>query len=118
MPKDGQDLPSRTNRFPRACRLRGRTAIRETAIKGRKLSADSLGISYIESEQTRFGISVTRKFGNAVRRNRAKRLIREFLRKNKAIWPARRSILVRLARKSTSEKQLIEDLKRLLTKIK
>lgn len=36
-----------------------------------------------ESAQTRLGITVTRKVGNAVRRNRIKRVMREAFRRNR-----------------------------------
>jgi ribonuclease P protein component len=36
----------------------------------------------------RLGITVTKKVGNAVKRNRIKRLVREFFRRNKALFPA------------------------------
>ena len=36
----------------------------------------------------RLGITVTKKTGNAVFRNRMKRLIREFFRRNKDLFPA------------------------------
>jgi ribonuclease P protein component len=42
----------------------------------------------------RLGITVTKKAGNAVKRNRIKRLIREFFRLNKALFPAGQDIVV------------------------
>ena len=42
----------------------------------------------------RLGITVTKKTGNAVRRNRVKRLIREFFRLNKALFPAEHDVVV------------------------
>lgn len=115
---DGLDLLYQTNKFPRACRLGGRTAIRETAMKGRKLAAVSVGISYIEKETTRFGISISRQTGNAVTRNRLRRLIREFLRTNKQLWPDKRWVLIKIIKPPEQKSRLIADLKDLLTKIK
>lgn len=42
----------------------------------------------------RLGITVTRKTGNAVKRNRVKRLIREFFRLNKALFPAENDVVI------------------------
>jgi ribonuclease P protein component len=42
----------------------------------------------------RLGITVTKKTGNAVKRNRIKRLIREFFRLNKALFPAGQDVVV------------------------
>jgi ribonuclease P protein component len=42
----------------------------------------------------RLGITVTKKMGNAVKRNRVKRLIREFFRLNKALFPAEHDVVV------------------------
>jgi ribonuclease P protein component len=42
----------------------------------------------------RLGITVTKKAGNAVKRNRIKRLIREFFRLNKALFPAGQDFVI------------------------
>jgi ribonuclease P protein component len=42
----------------------------------------------------RLGITVTKKTGNAVKRNRIKRLIREFFRLNKALFPAGQDLVI------------------------
>jgi ribonuclease P protein component len=42
----------------------------------------------------RLGITVTKKAGNAVKRNRIKRLIREFFRLNKSLFPAGYDVVV------------------------
>lgn len=42
----------------------------------------------------RLGITVTKKVGNAVVRNRLKRLIREFFRRNKDVFPAGHDVVV------------------------
>lgn len=44
--------------------------------------------------QTRLGIIASKKVGSAVRRNRVKRIIREFFRINKHLLPPRQDLLV------------------------
>jgi len=48
----------------------------------------------------RLGITVTKKTGNAVFRNRMKRLIREFFRRNKDLFPTGHDVVV-MAKKNT-----------------
>jgi len=43
---------------------------------------------------TRLGITVSKRIGNSVKRNRVKRLIREFFRLNKALFPQGHDIVV------------------------
>jgi ribonuclease P protein component len=47
-----------------------------------------------EAEFTRVGITVGRKIGNAVRRNRIKRLVREYYRLNKKRFPVGFDIVI------------------------
>ncbi len=45
-------------------------------------------LSPAKGEKSRLGVTVTRRFGNAVARNRMKRLLREFFRTRRANTPA------------------------------
>jgi len=47
-----------------------------------------------DREAKRLGITVTKKAGNAVKRNRIKRLIREFFRLNKSLFPSGYDVVV------------------------
>ncbi len=69
-----------------------------------------MSFAAVEDNSTKFGISVSRKVGNAARRNRLKRVIREFLRNNKPLWPTGKMIVIYLS-------VLIDDEKRLTTEI-
>ena len=42
----------------------------------------------------RLGITVTKKTGNAVKRSKAKRLIREFFRLNKGLFPDKHDVVI------------------------
>jgi len=54
-------------------------------------------------DHSRFGVSVKKKFGNAVKRNKLKRYCREFFRLNKNRFPAGTDVFV-LPRKRMSKK--------------
>jgi len=56
---------------------------------GRRLQGEGFGLIFLANglEYNRLGISVQRKAGNAVRRNRIKRLIREVFRLHRDQFP-------------------------------
>ena len=82
--------------FPAKRRLRKRRQFLAVAAGGRRLSGKHFlflvhrrdpGPSSVAGE-ARFGITVTRKIGNAVIRNRVKRIVREGCRRSAALFPA------------------------------
>jgi len=76
--------------FPQSHRLK-KPAEFERVFQRKASAADGLLIVYLaESDRThpRLGVSVSRKVGNAVRRNRFKRLFREAYRLQKIDFPS------------------------------
>ena len=69
------------------------------------------------SGETEFGISITRKTGGAVRRNRLKRIIREFLRNNRQLWPSGKMIIIKINSPVEDEAALVYEIEKLLGKI-
>jgi ribonuclease P protein component len=108
--------------FGKKVRLRGRSNFRDifrspdaTRLKGkfcRVIAADS------EGEETQFGISVSKKAGGAVRRNRLKRIIRESLRTGRQSWPTAKKIIISLEAPVDDEAALLDEIKTMLEKIR
>ena len=107
--------------LPKEVRLRKRAEFLTLSKQGKTVySQYFLAIVCDRSNQyNRIGITVSKKVGNAVARNRIKRLIREYFRHRKHSIPGARDINI-IARKgltTLSNMQIIEQLDKLFTKI-
>ena len=106
-----------TASFTKADRLRRRSEYLRVQAQGRRIHSRHFGVTLAASETPgpRLGLVVTRRFGKAARRNRMKRLLREFFRRHKGRLPSRD--LVIMAKKGAellTYDQIVEELGRLL----
>lgn len=78
-----------SEKFLKSSRLLRRDEFRRVYDEGRKIQARYFTAFVLTNslDQPRIGITVTRKTGNSVKRNRARRLVREVFRKNKLLVP-------------------------------
>jgi len=74
------------NRFPKTARLLKARDYRRVYDAGRRKAGRFLQVFYCSNQlgNSRFGIAVSKRFGNAVRRNLIKRRIREGVRRYKS----------------------------------
>jgi len=72
-----------------ADRLKKRYEFRQVQLTGRHIHTPHFLIVVQPNslENTRLGITVTKKVGNAVQRNRIKRVVREVFRRNRHLFP-------------------------------
>ena len=70
-------------------RLKKRHEYRQVQLTGRRIHTPHflIVLKPNHSQRTRLGITVTKKVGNAVKRNRIKRVVREVFRQNRTLFP-------------------------------
>jgi ribonuclease P protein component len=80
---------SEPQRFRRGDRLKKRYEFRQVQLNGRRIHTPHFLIVVLPntSSHTRLGITVTKKVGTAVERNRIKRVVREVFRRNRHLFP-------------------------------
>jgi len=101
-------------------RLQRRQDFLAAARGGRRVSDRHFSLILCPSRagRTRLGVTASRKVGGAVRRNRVKRLIREFFRLNKGLFPPGHDAVV-IAREGSpqlSYREVEASLRRLLAR--
>lgn len=89
------DRAKPVGRFPASARVRKRSEFREIQSKGRRITTQHCILllrarDAATGDETitgsRLGITASRKVGNAITRNRAKRLVREAFRATRELW--------------------------------
>jgi ribonuclease P protein component len=91
--------------FPKTVRLLNSNQFRRVAKYGRHLSGEHLTIQACESRGPcrKLGLTVSRKFGKATRRNRFKRLVREAFRLSQHQLPCHLHLNISPSAKFTSD---------------
>ncbi len=93
-----------SEKFPKTERILRRGHFRRVYDEGRKYQARYFTAFLLPNPviNPRIGITVTRKVGNAVERNRARRLVREVFRKNKWLVPEGVDIVINVKKSLVS----------------
>jgi ribonuclease P protein component len=96
-----------TASFRKYERLRRKNDFRRVYQQGKKISSSSFML-YIDRDHNRqycrLGITTSKKVGNAVTRNRCKRLVRELFRSNKEAFPGGSDIIVVVTREMVGKR--------------
>lgn len=82
--------------LPKSCLLRKTSEYNLVYRQGKRLRGSGFALIFLANElpHSRLGISVPAKTGNAVQRNRIKRIIRETFRLHRQIFPLSSDIVV------------------------
>lgn len=85
--RQGRDTAS--HGFPKSVRLRRRADFRRVQSQGRRIPTPHFLLIYLPRphQGPKLGITVTKKVGTAVQRNRVKRLVREVFRQHRPQFP-------------------------------
>ena len=86
---------SEPQRFRRSDRLKKRYEFRQVQLNGRRIHTAHflIVVQPNASPTTRLGITVTKKVGSAVQRNRIKRVVREVFRRNRGLFPPNHDVV-------------------------
>jgi ribonuclease P protein component len=108
-------------RFRRVDRLKKRYEFKQAQLSGRRIHTSHFLIVVLPNalQNTRLGITVTKKVGTAVQRNRIKRVVREVFRRNRRLFPASHD-LVFIAKRGATEidyRSLLSELERAARKL-
>jgi len=104
-------------------RLKQRREFLNVAARGRKVASKSVVLQWLDrddQEPARFGFTTTKKIGNAVVRNRARRRLREAVRLIDRETPLNGADLVLIGRADTATREftaLLADLRYAIRKI-
>ena len=119
-PASGErDERPRTQTLPAAARVRSRRDFLAIQRVGRRLVAGRFLIVYDDRHTggAQLGITVTRKIGNAVVRNRLKRSVREVFRRSRRRLGVRLVVIAREGAGALSAQEVARDLSPALLKI-
>lgn len=102
-------------------RIRRKNDFQRVYAQGKKVVSSSF-ILYLYTDSNRqyrrLGITASKKVGNAVTRNRCKRIVREVFRKNKELFPQGADVVVIVKREMASKRysDVLEELCSILQK--
>ena len=90
------EAPETDQRFPRSSRLTARRQFVEVYQQGRKARRPSFALFALANDvgYCRLGLTVTRRTGNAVARNRIKRVLRDVFRRHHDTLPGAMDLVV------------------------
>jgi len=107
--------------FPKKVRLLKRSQYLTVSRQGKRVYTDCFIAIVLKgtAKNNRIGITISKKTGNAVRRNRIKRIIREYFRHNKEkiLKPVDINIIAKKGLTTLSNLEIIEKLDKLFSKI-
>ena len=81
-------------RFPKSARILRAFDFDEVKTKGRRTRSGQFTIAWRKAARQRLGIVVSRRVGCAVERNRIKRVVRDFFRLNRALFPSGDTVVI------------------------
>jgi ribonuclease P protein component len=108
-------------RFTKRDRLLKRSDFLKLSLSGTKIQNKHFVLIYSDNEkkENRMGITVTKRVGKSVMRNKIKRYCREFFRLNRCVIPGKKDINI-IAKKNAlalDSKQMFQTLENIFKKI-